>query len=209
MKPASAARPSRRFRRSSKTLVGIALVVASVAGVGAIVSNFSKTRVIAITLGEVAAGQSIDASDVQALTVMDDPLFNNYATPQDFVSSPISARSLGAGQLIPLGALGSEVLSDDSVVTLELSIGEPEWLKAGALTELWVAAPGAENSFLAPFVLSPQLRILRVSKDEGFAADTLTTRVDVLVPRRYLPGVIHALANRYFLHLSPLSGHSR
>jgi hypothetical protein len=165
--------------------------------------------VIAITLEEVAAGQSIGPSGVQALTVPDDPVFNTYAGPPDFALSPITARSLGVGQLIPLGALGSEALSDDSVVTLELSIGEPEWLMAGALTELWVASPGAENSFLAPFVLSPEVRILRVSKDEGFAADTLTTRVDVLVPRRYLPGVIHALANRYFLHLSPVNGYSR
>jgi hypothetical protein len=191
---------------SYRTLIGIFLVAASVIGVGAVINYSLTTRVVAITTKEIIAGQSLGASDVLLLSVLHDPVFDSYATPGDLVDAPIALRALGAGQLIPLGSLGREVISDDSVVTLELSIGEPEWLRAGALTELWVAPPGAENSFLAPFVLAPEVRILRVSKDEGFAADTLSTRVDVLVPRRYLPGTIHALANRYFLHLSPTAG---
>jgi hypothetical protein len=140
------------------------------------------------------------------VNVPDSPVFDSYLTPGDVTGSLIVTQSLQAGELIPLDAVGMEPISDDSVITLELAIGQPEWLQAGAVAELWVAPPAAENSFLAPFVLAPAITILHVTKDEGFAADSVTTRVDILVSRRHMAGVIHALANRYFVHLSPASG---
>jgi hypothetical protein len=174
--------------------------------VGFVVNESQQTRVVAVTATEIIAGQRIAESDVVALVVPQGAVFDGYAHPTDFSDSPVARQSLGSGQLVPKGILGFETLSDDSVITIELSIGSPDWLRAGAVTELWVAPPGAENTFLAPFVLAPEVSILKVSKDEGFAADTLRTRVEVLVPRRHLPGAIHALANRYFLHLSPIDG---
>jgi hypothetical protein len=190
----------------SRTLVGLGLVVVSLAGVGFVVNESQQTRVIAVTATEIIAGQRIAESDVVALVVPQGDVFDAYAHPADFSDSPVTSQSLGSGQLVPKAILGFETLSDDSVITIELSIGSPDWLRAGAVTELWVAPPGAENTFLAPFVLAPRVSILKVSRDEGFAADTLRTRVEVLVPRRHLPGAIHALANRYFLHLSPIDG---
>jgi len=190
----------------SRTLVGIVLIAVSVGGVGIIMNASQQTRVVAITVQEVIAGQQISPTDVMAIAVPESAVFDTYAIPEDFAQSPVASRSLGLGHLVPLSVLGQESLSDDSIVTVELSIGAPEWLRAGALTELWVAPPGSENSFLAPFVLSPEVSVLSVTRDEGFAADSLTSRVEVLVPRRHLAGAIHALANGYFLHLSPVGG---
>jgi hypothetical protein len=195
-----------RFLIPHRTLLGVLLIAVSVGGVGLVITSSQQTRVVAITAQEVIAGQQISPADVISVVVPDVSVFDTYASPADFAEAPVVSRSLGFGHLVPLGLLGQESLSDDSIVTLELSIGSPDWLQAGALTELWVAPPGAENSFLAPFVLSPEVSILRVSRDEGFAADSLTSRVEVLVPRRHLPGAIHALANGYFVHLSPVGG---
>jgi hypothetical protein len=186
--------------------MGVTLVVLALSGVGLVVQESTQTRVIAVTLDTVVAGQRLSSADVQEVSVPDSAVFDSYATPDDLSNSQVAIRSLPAGELIPLDAVGVEPMSDDSVVTLELSIGQPEWLQAGAVAELWVAPPAAENSFLAPFVLAPSITILHVTKDEGFAADSVTTRVDILVSRRHMAGVIHALANRYFVHLSPAGG---
>ncbi len=195
-----------RFKTSRRTLVGLALVVIAITGVGLIVQESTRTRIIAVALETVVVGQALGSSDVQGLSVPDSPVFDSYARPDDVSGSAIVTRSFVAGELIPRDALGREAISDDSIVTLELSIGQPEWLQSGAVAELWVAPLATENSFLAPFVLAPEVTILRVNKDEGFAADAITTRVEVLVPRRHMAGVIHALANRYFIHLGPASG---
>lgn len=197
--------PMRRLLTSRRTLVGLALVVVSLVGVGLVIQESAQTRVIAVASGALVAGQVLSPSDVEPLTVPDSAVFDAYATMSDADSVSILTRSVSPGEFIPREILGTDQLSDDSVVTIELSIGQPEWLVAGARAELWVSPAAAENSFLAPFVLAPEVTLVRVAKDEGFAADSVTTRVDLLVPRRHMPGVVHALANRYFIHLSPAS----
>jgi hypothetical protein len=52
-------------------------------------------------------------------------------------------------------------------------------------------------------VLAPTVLVLAVSTDEGFAADATTSQVDLLVSRRALPGVLHAIANKFHVSLTP------
>jgi hypothetical protein len=54
-------------------------------------------------------------------------------------------------------------------------------------------------------VLSPEVIIDRVAAEDGFAADNTVSLVDVRVPIRDLPGAIHAVANNYFVYLTPVS----
>ena len=68
---------------------------------------------------------------------------------------------------------------------------------------LWVAPPASENSFSAPFVLSGNVVIESVMRDEGFAVDGSHSQVNILMSPQDVPGVVHALANRYFLYLVP------
>ena len=70
---------------------------------------------------------------------------------------------------------------------------------------LWVAPPASENSFSAPFVLSGNVLIESVNKDDGFAADGAFRQVNIVVAHQDVPGVVHALANKYFLYLVPES----
>ena len=81
--------------------------------------------------------------------------------------------------------------------------GQPGWLAPGQRVSLWVAPPASENSFSAPFVLSRNVLIESVSQDEGFAADRTVRQVNLLVARKDIPGIIHALSNSYYLHLVP------
>jgi hypothetical protein len=45
--------------------------------------------------------------------------------------------------------------------------------------------------------------VLAVSTDDGFAADATTSQVDLLVSRRALPGILHAIANNFHISLTP------
>ena len=64
----------------------------------------------------------------------------------------------------------------------------------------------SESAFSSPFVLSNEVVIDRVAFDDGFAADAQLSHVDIRIVNRDVPGAIHALANSYFLYLTPIGG---
>jgi hypothetical protein len=133
-------------------------------------------------------------------------VFDGALTPGDLTGAMFVTRPVHQGQVVSRDSISRVAPSDDTTVTLELAIGQPVWLRAGAVAELWVSPPEGANGFGSPFVVSPSVVVTSVSSDDGFAADALSARVDVLVPRRDLPSVVHALANGFFIALTPVSG---
>ncbi len=115
----------------------------------------------------------------------------------------VASRSIATSELMRALDFQEPSTLDDTVITIKLSIGSASWLHRGAAVEIWVAPPASENSFSAPFILSPEAVIDAIAVDEGFAADGASSRVDLRSPLRHAPDAIDALANGYFLHLTP------
>lgn len=183
------------------------LVAGSVIAVAALIDEGRETRTIAVSASDVAAG--VDVNDI-AIDFLDIPkslvsLPSLTSAEIDNLSTMVSNRPLRAGDVLSARDFSLPVNRDGSGMTLDLSIGEPAWLAPGRRVVLWVAPPASENSFSAPFVLSGNVLLESVSKDEGFAADGAIRQVDIVVAHQDVPGVIHALANQYFLYLVPES----
>jgi hypothetical protein len=180
-----------------------------VTGVFSALNTGVETMTVIVANSPLAVGALIGEGDIRLVDVPVHTVFESAlepATPleQLFVTSPIAA-----GSVIVSSSVSASAPTDDSTVTLKLSVGQPTWLRQGAVAELWVAPPEGANGFGAPFVVSPSVAIIAVSRDDGFAADALTSSVDVLVPRRHLPSVIHALANSFYVSLTPVTGIGR
>ena len=195
------------FRVLIQGALGVVLVAGSVIAVAALMDEGRETRTIAVSASDVAAG--VDVNDI-AIDFLDIPkslvsLPSLTSAEIDNFSTMVSNRPLRAGDVLSARDLSLPVNRDGSGMTLDLSIGEPAWLAPGRRVVLWVAPPASENSFSAPFVLSGNVLIESVSKDEGFAADGAIRQVDIVVAHQDVPGVIHALANKYFLYLVPES----
>lgn len=193
-------------RPLGKFSLGVILVVGSAAGVVALVSDASKSTEVLVASVSIAPGEEISRSNVEVQRVPVSPLWGDFASPAELNAGLSATETIDEGSVLPLGSLDTDVVSDDSVVTLSLSVGDPQWLTIGSLVEVWVAPPGDENSFEVPFVVAPQAVIIDVRLEEGFAADSSASTVDVSVPRRTLPGIVHALANDFFLYLTPIPG---
>ena len=193
-------------RPLGKLSFGFILVAGSAAGVAAIVSDASQTSEVLVASVSIAPGEEISRSNAEIQLVPVSPLWGDFASPHELDVGLIAREVIDEGSVIPVRSLDKNVVSDDSVVTLSLSVGKPQWLTIGAPVEVWVVPPGNENSFEVPFIVAPQAVIIDVRVEEGFAADSRASTVDVLVPRRSLPGIIHALANDFFLHLTPIPG---
>ena len=191
-------------RQVVRSAVGVGLVLISVAVVGVVTSDRSGTRLVFVSNEPLIAGQQLSTSQFAEVRVSDSPLFDAYLDASSFLTGSYPLRSLGSGELIPLQAVSLVKPDDDTVVTIELQVGSPAWLALGVVAELWVSATSTTNSYSPPFVVSPEVVVVQVSREDGFAADQTSSRVDLLVPRRDLAEVLHALANNHVLNLTPV-----
>ena len=193
-------------RQFVRTAVGVSLVVVSVAVVGFITTDSSDSQIVLVAQDGLVQGQALTAADVAEVRMPANPSFDPYLSSVDQLLGLYANQSVGLGELVPRSVLVEDKPNDDAVVTLELRIGNPAWLRSGVVAELWVSPLADTNSYAPPFVVSPQVVVVDVTREDGFAADQTTSRVDVLIPRRHLPSVLHALANQHVLHLTAVGG---
>lgn len=165
----------------------------------------SETQSVVIAEKDLMVGDTVSTEDISIAPIPRTEVLGVYLTYQEWGETEglVLKSPMSQGELFARNDFGEPTRSDDSIVTITLAIGTPAWLKAGRVVQLWVAPPASENTFSAPFVLSPEVIIDQVALEEGFAADGASSRVDLRIPARDVPGVVHALANAYFLHLTP------
>ena len=187
--------------------LGVVLVTASVIAVASLIDESGYTRVIAVSVTDVAVGVSVNDISPDFVEVPGSLVSLPSLTRGEMenLSTMVLNRPLRAGDVLSAEDFSLPTNLHGSGMTIDLSIGEPAWLAPGQRVVLWVAPPASENSFSAPFVLSGNVLIDSVSKDEGFAADGAFRQVNIVVAHQDVPGVVHALANKYFLYLVPES----
>jgi len=187
--------------------LGVVLVAGSVIAVAALIDQGRDTHTIAVSVSDVSAGVGVTDLSLDFVEVPGNLASLPSLTGGDIdgLATMVTNRPLRAGDVLSARDFSLPVNRDGSGMTIDLSLGEPAWLTPGRRVVLWVAPPASENSFSAPFVLSGNVLIESVSKDEGFAADGAFRKVNIVVAHRDVPGVVHALANKYFLYLVPES----
>jgi hypothetical protein len=169
----------------------------------AALSGTRDTQSVLVSNSALAPGTALREADVSVVEVPRNAVFDGYVGPQELEGSLFVSSPVGPGGMIPKNSVSATSLSDSSVVSIQLMVGRPEWLQPGATATFWVQPPSAENSFGEPFVLAPAVVVLAVSSDDGFAADAMTSKVDLLVSRQALPGALHAIANKFHISLTP------
>ena len=186
--------------------LGVVLVGASILGVAVLLDEGNQTRTVAVSRMDVPSGVSAGAMNIELLEIPESVPSLPTLTGDEVqgLSEMVLNRPVRPGDVLSARDFSLPQNVDAAGIIIDLSIGEPVWLTPGHRVTLWVAPPASENSFSAPFVLSANVLIDSVSRDEGFAADGAFRQVKVLVSPRDIPGVVHALANRYFLYLVPV-----
>ena len=195
------------YKKVWRQASGIALVAGSIVAASLVLDARGATINVAVVSASVPPGAALTRDDVKFLPVPDESTFEGLLTDTEWksLSGLITSRPLEEGTLLNSSDFIEPTSKDDSIITLALNVGKPPWLGPGTRAQLWVAAPFSENAYSSPFVLSPEVVIDRVAIDDGFAADVKSSLVDVRIPHRDVPGAIQALANNYFLYLTPIA----
>lgn len=197
-----------RRRADPRLFIGLLLVLASVAGVVAIVAAADRRTPVYALAASVAPGTRLDGAQLVERSVALDGSDGDYvpvgALPSGGV---ITTRALQAGELLPVSALGSpESLASTSLV-LDLAAPVSEAVQPGAQLDLWRADPadalaGAAAVAVPPSVLVSGAVFVRAVDDGQFGSDS-GTRVELLLPRDRVALVLQAVADGAKLAVVP------
>ena len=186
---------------------GLTLVVVSVFSAVVVLDSRAALRPVFFADQRILPGSEVGNSDVSIAEIAENSALDTYfgLGSLEAVDGLVVSREIRPGELLRREDFVEPTVRQDSVLTVSQTVGRPQWLATGQVVQIWVAPPVSENSFSAPFILSPEAVIARVSQDEGFAANGRESLVDIRVPSRDVPAMIHALANQYFVHLAPVA----
>jgi hypothetical protein len=199
-------RPPRSFWFDPRFAIGIGLIAASVLGVLWLVAAADRTVPVYAAASELSAGDRIAASDLVEHDVRLGELGDNYLTVADLPEEGlVVVRSVSAGELVPMSAVGSGAGLRVNSVVVSIAGGLSRSIQPGAVVDLWSAREIEHGEFGPPAVLVSSATVVRVVEPEGFVAGGAARTVEVLVPRAQTARVLDATANNDTMSLVPVA----
>lgn len=201
------ARPGRRaFWADARFLIGVALVVASVAGVWFVVGAARQTAPVLAASATIVPGQTITPADVTVVDVALGQAGASYLAPGALGEGMVALRTISEGELLPADATGAADLSDRASVVVRSSVDVPAGVDRGALVELWETPAGGEpGTFEAPRILVADAVVARVTRDDGVMASA-GAALELVVDRARVSDVLAAVAAGSVLSAVPTAG---
>ncbi len=170
----------RRRLAASRTIVGVILVVASVAGVVAVVrlSTPGERVIMAISFlsaGTVITADAIDEVRVSSLTT------SPGVSPKEVIGRVVGS-DIGAGELITARLL-EPTTSSRVQISVPIGVMPPSTMTSGALVDLWAVD---EDGATPPATVAINATVVAIA-DSGFGGDAvMTVLVDPLEVDRVL-----------------------
>ncbi len=190
--------PARRrwIALDPRLAIGLVLVIASVAGVVALVSGLDQTVQVYAARDPLAPGDLILPADLESMSVRLDDASDIYLVPGAVPADGlVVTKSVAPGELVPTSAVGSvDGLSLTSMVLapggqLAASLGP------GSVVDVWAAREGEGGVFGAPTVIVAGAIVVRLVESDSIVAAAETTGIEVLVPRTKIARVLETIAN--------------
>jgi len=179
------------------------LVVVSIVGVWWLVTTSSRTVPVYAATQTLTPGAALDPS---TLSIVDTRLGGAEQRYLSADTAPdedlIVARTITAGELVPLASLGDAASLGVTTIVVEPSGRLGAEVTTGAVVDLWAAAPLGDG-FGAPEVLVPAATVVRASEEEGFLAQGGATALELTIPRSSVATVLTAMAAGHLLSVVP------
>lgn len=192
-----------------RLIIGLVLVIGSVAGVLAIVSAGDRRTTVYAAASSLSPGDRIDAADFVVRQVSLDGVEDLYLVPGDVPDEGlVIGAAVRAGELVPRAAVASVEGQESTSLVLQLNGRVSAAVIPGAIVDVWAAPQAAggvatTGAFGPPVVLSADAVVVRVVEDDGLVAASEGDAVEVLVPRNRIARLLHAIANDDALAIVP------
>lgn len=193
---ATAARLRRPSWKDPRLLVGILLVLVSVAGVVFLVNGADRTTEVYAARDGIAVGEELTPENVVRAKVRLGETEQHYIPVESGLpEGMVAVQRIGKDQLVPRASLGEVDDLDRKPVAITVEGILPSQAVAGARVDVWVAQPDAKNGFSEPKLLLPGAEIAEVAEGSSALGSTKTTVLMVLVEDGQMPALLGAQAN--------------
>lgn len=200
-------RVRRAFWGDIRFLIGIALVILSIAGVWLIVSSARQTTPVLQADRTIAQGEARVSDDFRVVEVSLGTVVDGYLAPQDLEPGMIASRTLAAGELLATTATADAQSSRTTSIVIESSVGIPESVVVGTPVELWYAPLLAESDeFDAPRILVADVVVASIPEADEMLAQR-TAMLEIVIDRSDVADVLAAITGGAALSVVPL-GHA-
>jgi formylmethanofuran:tetrahydromethanopterin formyltransferase len=203
------ARPRpRAFWSDTRFLLGIVLIVASIAGVWGVVAAARHTVPVLAAARTIVPGSVVSADDVQVVDVALGRAADTYLAADGLTGGAVATRTIAPGELVPKSAVGSVEGVRTTTVVLR-STGElPTAVTAGAAVEVWAAAQIERGRFETPRVLVSRATVKSVARDDSVMGASGAS-LELVIDRSDVAAALAAIADGSSLSIVPLPGASR
>lgn len=190
--------------RDPRLVVGLVLVVSSVAGTWWLVARASTTVPVYAAAADLPAGTTVGPGDVETVAVHLGDTGGHYLGAGQDPTGRVLAHSLTRGELVPAAALEEAGTAARRPVTVPVEGGLPTGVRRGATVDVWASAPGATaGTFRAPRVVREGVAVASVHEDRGALGTRNGSAVEILVPDEGLADVLTVLADGSRITLVP------
>ncbi|UYN82529.1 MAG: hypothetical protein KIT89_07105 [Microcella sp.] len=196
---------ARRYR-DPRLVIGLALVTVSVAAVVGIVSFADEGHEVLAAPRLLVEGERVQLAELEPRRVVLGVEGHGYLTAADVPDAGlVVTRTVGQGELVPLSAVGDERGPRSTTVVVRLSTALGATVRPGDRLDLWAAPALDAGRFGAPVVIASGTQLVRTIAAEGIVSASEAGRVELLIPRRDVARILHALANGDALSAIPAS----
>ena len=193
----AAARLKRPSWKDPRLLVGVLLVLASVAGVISLVGSADRTTEVYAARDAIAVGEMLTEDNVVRAKVRLGDTERQYITAEGGLPEGVVAvQRIGKDQLVPRQSLGAVDALDRKPVAVTVEEALPSQTIAGTRVDVWVALPDAKNGFSQPKLLLPGAEIAEITSGSTTLGSSRSTVLMVLVADSHMPELLGAQANQ-------------
>lgn len=177
-------------------MVGILLVLVSVAGVVFLVGSADRTTEVYAARDGIAVGETLTPENVVRVKVRLGDAEQHYITASDGLPGGVVAvQRIAKDQLVPRASLGEVDQLNRKPVAITVEQSLPSQAMPGARVDVWVAQPDAKNGFSEPKLVLPGAEIAEVTTGSTSLGSSKTTVLMVLVEDSQMPALLGAQAN--------------
>ncbi|MEA5453104.1 SAF domain-containing protein [Sinomonas sp. JGH33] len=192
----SATRLTKPSWRDPRLFVGVLLVLASVAGVVALVRAADTSTAVVVAKEDIAVGQPISAEQLETVDVRLGGVEGRYIVSGAPTDGKVAIQRIAKGDLVPASSLGSPDALGRKPVAITVVEALPTEAVPGARVDVWIAAPDGRNGFSEPKLVVAAAEIAHVAMAQAAFGGTRETVVQVLVDDVRLPQLLAAQANK-------------
>ncbi len=190
-----------RFKRpgwkDGRLIFGLLLILASVAGIVALITALERTESMLVPKANITLGEELDASKFTVKEVRLEELSGAYLSSQHaFDKGARAGTLLRAGELVPVHAVMQTDGTGAKPVTIDLDHTLPQAVTPGSRVDVWSAAKnGPGNSFDVPKLLLDSSEVTAVRGGDASFSSRTKASLEVMVPDASLQDLLEALAN--------------